>query len=64
MVVFETKAYILPTFFLILERRAYLYIDTTLHKCRVIKIFSDLRQVDGILRVLRFPPSIKLTATI
>jgi len=30
----------------------------------VIKIVSDLRQVGGFLRVLRFPPSIKLTATI
>jgi len=30
----------------------------------VIKFISDLRQVSGFLRVLRFPPSIKLTATI
>ena len=30
----------------------------------VIKFFSDLRQVDGFLRVLRFPPPIKLTAMI
>jgi hypothetical protein len=30
----------------------------------VIKFVSDLRQVGGFLRVLRFPPSIKLTATI
>jgi len=30
----------------------------------VIKFVSDLRQVSGFLRVLRFPPSIKLTATI
>ena len=28
----------------------------------VINIVSDLRQVDGFLWVLRFPPSIKLTA--
>ena len=28
------------------------------------KFISDLRQVDGFLRVLRFPPPIKLTATI
>ena len=28
-----------------------------------IKFVSDLRQVGGFLRVLRFPPSIKLTAT-
>jgi hypothetical protein len=27
-------------------------------------IISDLRQVCGFLRVLRFPPPIKLTATI
>jgi hypothetical protein len=30
----------------------------------VIKLVSDLRQVSGFLRVLRFPPPIKLTATI
>ena len=30
----------------------------------VIKIVSDLRQVDGFHRVLRFPPPIKLTAMI
>jgi len=30
----------------------------------VIKFVSDLRQVDGFLRVLRFPPPIKLTAMI
>ena len=30
----------------------------------VIKFVSDLRQVGGFLWVLRFPPSIKLTATI
>jgi hypothetical protein len=30
----------------------------------VIKIVIDLRQVSGFLRVLRFPPPIKLTATI
>jgi hypothetical protein len=35
-------------------------VDTTL--CD--KFVSDLRQVGGFLRVLRFPPSIKLTATI
>jgi hypothetical protein len=29
----------------------------------VIKFVSDLRQVDGFLWVLRFPPPIKLTAT-
>jgi hypothetical protein len=29
-----------------------------------IKFVSDLRQVGGFLRVLRFPPPIKLTATI
>ena len=28
----------------------------------VIMFVSDLRQVDGFLRVLRFPPPIKLTA--
>jgi hypothetical protein len=30
----------------------------------VIKFVSELRQVGGFLRVLRFPPPIKLTATI
>jgi hypothetical protein len=30
----------------------------------VIKIVSDLRQVNGFLRVLRFPPPIKLTSMI
>ena len=30
----------------------------------VIKFVSDLRQVGGFLWVLRFPPPIKLTATI
>ena len=30
----------------------------------VIKIVSDLQQVGGFLRILRFPPPIKLIATI
>ena len=30
----------------------------------VIKFVSDLRQVGGFIRVLRFPPQITLTATI
>jgi hypothetical protein len=30
----------------------------------VIKFVGDLRQVGGFLRVLRFPPAIKLSATI
>ena len=30
----------------------------------VIKFVNDLRRVSGFLRVLRFPPPIKLTATI
>ena len=30
----------------------------------VIKFVSDLREVGGFLQVLRFPPPIKLTATI
>ena len=30
----------------------------------VIKFFSDLRQVGGFLRILRFPPPIKVTAKI
>ena len=32
--------------------------------CDVIKIVSDLRQVGGFRRVLRFPPPINLTSTI
>ena len=30
----------------------------------VIKFVSDLRQVGGFLRILRFPPPLKLTVTI
>ena len=30
----------------------------------VMTLVSDLRQVNGFLRVIRFPPPIKLTATI
>jgi len=30
----------------------------------MIKIVSDLRHIGGFLRVLRFPPPLKLTATI
>jgi hypothetical protein len=30
----------------------------------VLKFVSDLRQVGGFLKVLRFPPQIKLTTTI
>jgi len=30
----------------------------------VIKFVSNLRQVGGFLRILRYPPQIKLTATI
>jgi len=30
----------------------------------VIKFVSDLRQVGGFLRVLRFPPTIKLTVMV
>jgi len=30
----------------------------------VIKFVGDLRQVSGFLQVIRFPPPIKLTATI
>jgi hypothetical protein len=30
----------------------------------VIKLVSDFRQVSGFIRELRFPPPIKLTATI
>ena len=37
--------------------------DVCAIKQYVIKFASDLRQVGGFLRVLRFPPPIKLTAT-
>ena len=30
----------------------------------VVKFVSDLRQIGGFLRIFRFPPPIKLTATI
>jgi hypothetical protein len=35
-------------------------------RCKTLcdKVVSDLRQVGGFLRVLRFPPPIKLTATL
>jgi hypothetical protein len=33
-------------------------------QCYVIKFVSDVRQVGDFLRVLQFPPPIKLTATI
>jgi hypothetical protein len=34
------------------------------HALNTTRFVSDLRQVGGFLRVLRFPPPIKLTATI
>ena len=39
-------------------------LPTQATKHYLIKFVNDLRQVGGFLRVLRFPPSIKLTATI
>jgi hypothetical protein len=52
----------------------YYYLAIIIHKLEsrsgrgvqhyVIKFVSDLRQVGGFLRVLQFPPPIKLTATI
>ena len=41
-----------------------IYIPVYLIQHYVIKFVSDLRQVGGFLRVLRFPPPIKLTTTI
>ena len=41
-----------------------LYIVVFFVFSNVIKFVSDLRQVGSFLRVLRFPPPIKLTATI
>jgi hypothetical protein len=40
------------------------YILVTIYGHYVIECISDLRQVSGFLWVLRFPPPIKLTATI
>ena len=39
-------------------------LNWSIQKKHVIKCVSDLRQVGGFLRVLRFAPPIKLTATI
>jgi hypothetical protein len=41
-----------------------LYVLMLFYYYYVIKFISDLRQVGGFLRVLRFPPPIKLTSTI
>jgi hypothetical protein len=38
--------------------------DVYLIQHYVIKFVSELRQVGGFLRIVRFPPPIKLTATI
>jgi hypothetical protein len=50
------------------ELQAYLRIPLTQDEVYlihyVIKFVSDLLHVDGFLQVLRFPPPIKLTATI
>jgi hypothetical protein len=45
---------------------ANVYWQMFIGKCLLanIKFVSNYRQVGGFLRVLRFPPSIKLTATI
>ena len=40
------------------------HVEVYLIQRYVIKFVSDLRQVGGFLRVLRFPPPIKLTSTI
>jgi hypothetical protein len=39
-------------------------VSSNLDQSEVIKFVSDLRQVDGFLQVLRFPPPIKLTKTL
>ena len=48
------------------ELDAYLFFVRTNHKLLLLLlvVVSDLRQVCGLLRVLRFPPPIKLTADI
>ena len=49
-----------------LKLNAYSPVHGEVHSIQhyVIKFVSDLRQVGGFLRVLRFLPPIKLTATI
>jgi hypothetical protein len=46
----------------IITRDILMYLQGVQHY--VIKFVSDMRQVGGFLRVLRFPPPRKLTATI
>jgi hypothetical protein len=47
------------------EKHMYIYTGSgTTKQHYVIKFVIDLRQVDGFLRVLYFPPPIKLTAMI
>jgi hypothetical protein len=60
------KYYSRETTVLVLSRiftKVQLIIDIPIQP-NVIKFVIDLRQVGGILRVLWFPPPIKLTATI
>jgi hypothetical protein len=51
------------------EKHCFMNEDNNLHeklslRTYVIKFVSDLRPVGGFLQVLRFPPSIELTAMI
>ena len=43
---------------------AYHYGEVYSMQYYVIKFVCDMRQVNGFLRALRFPPTIKMTATI
>ena len=50
----------------IIIRHEYINIKGEVYSIQhyVIKVVSDLWHVDGFLQVLRFPPPIKLTATL
>jgi hypothetical protein len=58
----EVHIYIIPRFVVFDPSNGEVY--SIQHYHYVIKFVSDLWQVDGFLRVLRFPPPIKLTTMI
>ena len=58
----NTTYFLFIWFFYILFFSHFVYLFISQYY--VIKFVSDLRQVGGFLKVLRFPPPIKLTATI
>ena len=61
MVVGFTTTYVISAYRFEFEPRSG---EVYLIQHYVIKFVSDLQQVGGFLRVLRFPPTIKLTSTI